>query len=103
MNLQALYDLKERLEHAAIAGTSLLQEDFRLRRAVEALAPLAKANPVLEKIRANPQIADIPVVFLTGINDKEKIQKVLALKPNGYLLKPIEHEKLMTTIKKIIG
>ena len=58
---------------------------------------------VLEKIRANPQIADIPVVFLTGINDKEKIQKVLALKPNGYLLKPIEHEKLMTTIKKIIG
>lgn len=52
MNLQALYDLKERLEHAAIAGTSLLQEDFRIRRAVETLAPLAKANPVLEKIRA---------------------------------------------------
>lgn len=50
MNLQALYDLKERLEHAAIAGTSLLQEDFRLRRAVEALAPLAKANPVFAKI-----------------------------------------------------
>ena len=50
MNLQALYDLKERLEHAAIAGTALLQEDFRLRRAVEALAPLAKANPVFAKI-----------------------------------------------------
>lgn len=52
MNLQALYDLKERLEHAAIAGTSLLQEDFRLRRAVDALAPLAKANPVFAKISA---------------------------------------------------
>jgi len=52
MSLQALYDLKERLEHAAIAGTSLLQEDFRLRRAVEALAPLAKANPVFGKICA---------------------------------------------------
>ena len=50
MNLQALYDLKERLEHAAIAGTALLQEDFRLRRAVEALGPLAKANPVFAKI-----------------------------------------------------
>ena len=50
MNLQALYDLKERLEHAAIAGTALLQEDFRLRRAVESLAPLAKANPVFGKI-----------------------------------------------------
>ncbi len=50
MNLQALYDLKERLEHAAIAGTGLLHEDFRLRRAAEALAPLAKANPVFAKL-----------------------------------------------------
>lgn len=52
MNLQALYDLKERLEYAAIAGTGLLQEDFRLRRAVEALAPLAGVNPVFAKISA---------------------------------------------------
>jgi len=50
MDLQALYDLKERLEHAAIAGTGLLQEDFRLKRAVEALTPLAAASPVFAKI-----------------------------------------------------
>jgi len=50
MDLQALYDLKERLEHAAIAGTGLLQEDFRLKRAVEALSPLAAASPVFGKI-----------------------------------------------------
>ncbi len=52
MNLQAIYDLKERLEYAAIAGTSLMQEDFRLRRAVDALAPLASVNPVFGKISA---------------------------------------------------
>ncbi len=50
MNLQALYELKERLEHAAIAGTGLIGEDFRLHRAVDALAPLAKASPVFGKI-----------------------------------------------------
>ncbi len=50
MDLQALYDLKERLEHAAIAGTGLLPEDFRLKRAVEAFAPLAAASPVFAKI-----------------------------------------------------
>ena len=55
MNLQALYDLKERLEHAAIAGTGLLQEDFRLKRSVEALAPLATASPVFAKIAAATQ------------------------------------------------
>lgn len=52
MNLQPLYDLKERLEYAAIAGTGLMQEDFRLRRAVDALAPLAGVNPVFAKISA---------------------------------------------------
>lgn len=52
MNLQVLYDLKQRLEHAAIAGTGLMQEDFRLRRAVDALAPLAAASPVFGKISA---------------------------------------------------
>lgn len=52
MNLQPLYDVKERLEQAAIAGTGLLGEDFRLRRAAEALKPLTGASPVLGKIDA---------------------------------------------------
>ena len=50
MNLQPLYDVQERLEHAAVAGTSLLGEDFRLKRAMENLAPLAAASPVFGKI-----------------------------------------------------
>ncbi len=52
MNLQPLYDVKERLEYAAIAGVSLLGEDFRLQRAVEGLKPLAAASPVFAKIDA---------------------------------------------------
>ncbi len=58
---------------------------------------------VLEKLRANEDTKDIPVVFLTGINDREKIQKVLMMKPQGYLLKPIDHDKLIQTISKVIG
>lgn len=50
MNLQPLYDTKEQLEHAAIAGTNLLGDDFRLRRAAQDLEPLAAASPVFEKI-----------------------------------------------------
>ena len=50
MDLQPLYDVKSRLEQAAIAGTGLLAEDFRLRRAGEELKPLAAASPVFGKI-----------------------------------------------------
>ena len=52
MNLQPLYDVKERLEQAAIAGAGLLGEDFRLQRAAESLKPLAGASPVFGKIDA---------------------------------------------------
>ena len=51
-SLQPLYDVKERLEYAAIAGTGLLSEDFRLQRSAEAMKPLAAASPVFGKISA---------------------------------------------------
>ena len=47
-----MYDIQERLEQAAVAGTNLLEEDFRLKRAMEGLAPLAAASPVFGKISA---------------------------------------------------
>lgn len=58
---------------------------------------------VLEKVRNNVNTASLPVIFLTGMNDKEKIRKVLELKPQGYLLKPIDRDKLRAIIKKNIG
>ena len=61
MDLQPLFDLKERLEYAAIAGTGLLSQDFRLKRAVEALSPLAAASPVFAKIASATQsLLDAP-------------------------------------------
>lgn len=55
MNLTPFYELKERLEHTAIAGTSLIGEDFRLCRAIDGLTPLASASPVFAKIKAGAE------------------------------------------------
>ena len=57
---------------------------------------------VLEKLRASEKTKDLPVVFLTGVTDKKKIREVLALRPQGYLLKPIDMEKLSSTIKGVL-
>ena len=65
--------------------------------------PTENGPAVLEKIRANEKIKDLPVVFLTGVTEKNKIREVLALKPQGYLLKPVDMEKLSSTIKGILG
>ncbi|MCR4818895.1 MAG: response regulator [Fretibacterium sp.] len=64
--------------------------------------PFFNGRQVLEKLRANPSVAGIPVVFLTGINDRKYIEPLLALRPAGYLLKPLNKKKLLETIKKAL-
>lgn len=58
---------------------------------------------VLEEIRKRSETQNLPVVFLTGISDREKIQQVLSLKPQGYLLKPVDRDQLLQKIKEVIG
>ncbi|MDE7250429.1 MAG: response regulator [Lachnospiraceae bacterium] len=58
---------------------------------------------VLEQLRASVDTRDIPVIFLTGVTEGKKIQEALALKPQSYLLKPIQRGKLMEAIGKVIG
>lgn len=72
MELQSLYELKERLERAAVAGAGLLDEDFRLKRAAEGLEPLAKASPVFGKIKAGAE-------SLLAAPREERPGKLLAL------------------------
>lgn len=50
MDLTPLYELRDRLRAGVIAGAALAADDFRLWRAVEALAPLEKASPVFARL-----------------------------------------------------
>ena len=74
--------------------TNLILLDFEM--------PDENGIAVLEKLRANPATKDIPVIFLTGITDRKKIQEALVMKPQGYLLKPIDAERLDATIDSIL-
>lgn len=65
--------------------------------------PVEDGPSVLEKVRKNDRLKNLPVIFLTGVSSKEKIQEVLQLRPQGYLLKPINRQKLLLTIEKNIG
>lgn len=58
---------------------------------------------VYKKIRALPGMEQIPILFLTGVSDKTRIMSVLALKPQGYLLKPIDYATLISTITPILN
>ncbi|MCQ2519041.1 MAG: response regulator [Lachnospiraceae bacterium] len=49
--------------------------------------PGCSGPQLFEMIRADAHTKKIPVIFLTGKDDAESVQRVLALKPSGYILK----------------
>lgn len=65
--------------------------------------PVCDGRMTLEMIRADEEMKDIPVVFLTAINDRANIEAVLKLKPAGYFLKPAVKERLIAEIEKILN
>ena len=62
--------------------------------------PVTSGPQVLEMLRSDPETASIPVMFLTGKGDKESVMSVVALRPEGYFLKSIQKEELLTNLQE---
>ncbi len=65
--------------------------------------PVCDGRMTLEMIRADKDMNDIPVIFLTAVNDRDNIEAVLKLKPAGYFLKPPVKDRLIAEIDKVLG
>ena len=57
--------------------------------------PIVSGPQVFQMLSENEDTKEIPVVFLTGVKSLDKIKKVMALKPAGYLLKSSPSEQIM--------
>ena len=64
--------------------------------------PELNGPEVFRRIRENEALNDTPVVFLTGITETKKIKEVLSMHPNGYLLKPVDYERLHQTLESLL-
>ncbi len=60
--------------------------------------PITSGPQVMEMIRSEPNSEGIPIIFLTGKSDKESVMSVMALKPQGYMLKSMPKEEILKTI-----
>lgn len=65
--------------------------------------PIMTGADVYRKLKENADYAKIPVCFLTGVSERSKVEEIMSLKPNGYLLKPIDMEMLMAAIANLIN
>ncbi len=71
--------------------------------------PVINGKQVLEIVRTEQDFSGVPVIFLTGKNDRNTIMDVMGLKPDGYLLKSMSSDAFVQAIddffekKRILG
>ncbi|MCR4675144.1 MAG: response regulator [Lachnospiraceae bacterium] len=62
--------------------------------------PVCTGAQFLEMLHSEISTDDIPVIFLTSKNDANTVKEVLALSPQGYLLKTQPKEEILRAVKE---
>ena len=66
--------------------------------------PQMDGPKVLINLKNNKELSNIPVVFLTGVSERDKVLKtIVELKPQGYLVKPAKKSEIVAKIIDILG
>ena len=70
---------------------------------LDALMPQMNGFETCERIKADPELRHIPVVFMTGLSDTESILRGFAAGGVDYVTKPIRIDELLARMKTHIG
>ena len=64
--------------------------------------PGMDGKAVLSAIRSSHRTKDLPVIFLTSKGEKQDVVEVMSLKPEGYILKTEEPQKIVQRIEEFL-
>jgi CheY-like chemotaxis protein len=56
----------------------------------------------LERLRANPEFAELPVVAISSAKDRDLVLKLVDLRIVDYIMKPIDLEQTFKRLEKLI-
>lgn len=70
---------------------------------LDALMPQMDGFETCERIKADPELRHIPVIFMTGLSDTESILRGFAAGGVDYVTKPIRIDELLARMKTHIG
>ncbi len=67
------------------------------------LMPEMNGPEVLSRMRETKEYHDIPVIFLTGVTEREMVIKtIVELKPQGYIVKPSRRSEIVAKIIEVL-
>ncbi|KTD32379.1 two component response regulator [Legionella moravica] len=65
--------------------------------------PVMNGIEMLEKIKADPSVKDIPVIMLTAESSKDVVVQIIKLGVKDYISKPFQSDQLMERVKKYLA
>ena len=65
--------------------------------------PVVDGPQVFQMLRQEQSTKHIPVVFLTGVGTREGVERVMALKPDGYILKSTTRSSLLESLRGVLA
>jgi CheY-like chemotaxis protein len=85
---------KEGLEKAASEKPDIILLDISM--------PVMNGHEMLERLKNNPELKDIPVIMFTAFSDARYVAKAVELGVTDYATKPFDFPELMGKITKAL-
>ncbi|GHS89649.1 hypothetical protein AGMMS49957_13300 [Synergistales bacterium] len=83
---------------SALKMFELLEKHFPALILLDVDMPDMDGYEAIKKLKENPGMRDIPVIFLTGMDDSESEKKGFELGAVDFVLKPFSPDKLRTRV-----
>ena len=58
---------------------------------------------LIQKIKVDQKLKNIPIIMLTGKRFDEEMQKMIERDVSSYLMKPFEEDKVLEAVEKVLG
>lgn len=85
---------------AALLSLALVVPDLIL---MDAMMPVMDGFATTERIKADPRLAGVPVIFMTGLTETKDVLRGLAAGGVDYVQKPVVVEELLARIRVHLG
>lgn len=103
-NMKVLLDDKYSVSVAASATQAYMAMEKRKPNLIllDYEMPEMNGKDLYVKLKQDEAYKDIPIVFLTSAADADIVQRLLSLRPAGYILKPVNAINLMSVIEDVL-
>lgn len=107
-SLDSIHMLNDVLEDAkftvlvALEGSQALTITRNIRPDIillDAVMPNMDGFETCKRLKQNPQLADVPIIFMTGLSDTEHIVMGLGARGVDYITKPIKADELIARMR----